>query len=264
MSIEHVFMAGVGVVDGSRPLGEVWTGTAELLSCPNEEKKMILKRFLPYSAAIAIAFLPGVVRADTDIDSKAGLTACLLDSTGACATSETTVATGVDPLWEPNYPTNPSDPTDKSAYWIGAVDSGYNGADYVASQTYPVYRITDTFTASTAATLELDVWADDSVNVYLDGVEETPYGTNVPGSTCSGVPTSCTSNEGGVFNENVSTGGHILTFDVYQTGTTTGTNSNPTGLLYTGNVPEPGSVSILLAMLVGVAGFAGILKKKLA
>jgi hypothetical protein len=57
-----------------------------------------------------------------------------------------------------------------------------------------------------------------------------------------------------------------LQFNVWQTGTGTNTTDNPTGLLFTGNVsvPEPGSVSILLAMLVGVAGFAGILKKKLA
>jgi len=61
-------------------------------------------------------------------------------------------------------------------------------------------------------------------------------------------------------------GSNTLTFDVYQTGSGTDTTSNPTGLLFTGNVsaPEPGAVTLLVTMLMAVAGFAGILKKKLA
>jgi hypothetical protein len=46
------------------------------------------------------------------------------------------------------------------------------------------------------------------------------------------------------------------------------TNGNPEVLQESESavtpVPEPGAVSMLIAMLVGVAGFAGILKKKLA
>jgi hypothetical protein len=58
-----------------------------------------------------------------------------------------------------------------------------------------------------------------------------------------------------------------------QTGTYTvnigymATNGNPEDLVETekaGAVPEPSAVSMLVAMSVGVAGFAGILKKKLA
>jgi hypothetical protein len=222
-----------------------------------------------------MAFLPGLVRADVTLDSGAGLTACMFSSypgtcglagDGVTTTGKTvTITPDLPAYWEPNNPTNPGDSGDTTAVWIGAVESGYGDPTFVPSQTTPVYEITDTFT-STAGTLLLDVWADDSVNVYLNGSLLPPPGTPNQGSICSGQPASCQPMEDGVFTGNVLNGSNTLTFDVYQTGTGTDTTSNPTGLLFTGTVstPEPASVAILLAMLVGVAGFAGILKKKLA
>jgi hypothetical protein len=235
---------------------------------------MMLKRFLPYSAAIAVAFLPGLLRAD--IDSSAGLSTCFLTALGACNYNTsgtqstevlgtvstnlpgTTVAiTNIDSAWQPNNPVTPGTSVASSAVWIG----------------FPVYQISDTFTATAGQALLLDVWADDSVSISVNGVKDV-VGTATTGtSACSGVVVGCTpgfppAGDGGAFSlSNLVTGTNSIVFDVYQTGSGTTSTQNPTGLLFTGTVvstPEPGSVSMLLAMLVGVAGFAGILKKKLA
>jgi len=235
---------------------------------------MILKRFLPYSAAIAIAFLPGVVRADILLDSGAGLAACMFNSDASSCTSVAggTVAVTEDSAWQQVPVVNPSDPSDTSAVWIGAVHSGFGDSQFVPSNLLaPVYQITSqTFAGST---LNLDVWADDSVDVLLTNVtaggtvEISPASTSTQNPPCSGQIVSCTPPTEGQFTAGLIAGDtYKLQFNVWQTGPGSDTSSNPTGLLYTGNVstPEPGSVSILLAMLVGVAGFAGILKKKLA
>ena len=128
----------------------------------------MLKRFLPYSAAIAVAFLPGLLRAD--IDSSAGLSTCFLTALGACNYTSgaqstevlgtvstnlpgTTVAiTNIDSAWQPNNPVTPGTSVASSAVWIGAVNSGDGASDpFVASSSgssgFPVYQISDTFTA---------------------------------------------------------------------------------------------------------------------
>jgi hypothetical protein len=236
---------------------------------------MMLKRFLPYSAAIAVAFLPGLLRADIVVDSKAGLVASTCTTSLICTTVlGGTVAITEDPAWQQIPVTNPGPghSSDTSAIWIGAVHSGYGDPTFVPQDLVgPAYEITSqTFTGSK---LYLDVWADDSVDVYLVNTtlgtrsEISPVSTITQSGACSGQIVSCTPPTEGLFtNSLIAVDSYDLQFNVWQTGTATNTTDNPTGLLFTGNVsvPEPGSVSILLAMLVGVAGFAGILKKKLA
>jgi len=256
---------------------------------------MTHRGFLLYGAALTIAVLPGLVRAD--IDSAAGLATCFLTSAGACnytSGSQSTETTGpanvstnlagttvaitnVDSAWQPNNPVNPGDSTDSTAVWIGAVNSGDGATDPFVSPSngttgYPVYQITDTFAATAGQSLDLDVWADDSVNIWLNGVELV-VGTPITGaSACSGVVVGCTpgfppSGDGGAFVFSGLAASNTLVFDVYQTGTTLNSTGNPTGLLFTGaavNTPEPGAAALLISMLAAIAGVAGIFRKKLA
>jgi len=258
---------------------------------------MILKRFLPYSAAIAMAFLPGVIRAANDIDSEAGQTTCFLSSAFNCNTTTGTssadvgsgakatsngstvaiVGSDVDSSWQQVPVVNPGDSSDSSANWIGAMDSGVNGTLVVQNDSAPAYQITSgSFTAGAGQQLDLDVWADDSVDVWLVNtttstptmVEISPLSTITQASACSGQPVSCTPPTEGAFADALVSGDtYHLTFEVWQTGSGTTPASNPTGLLYTGAVvasPEPGAVTLLLTMMMAVAGVAGILKKKSA
>jgi hypothetical protein len=235
---------------------------------------MMLKRFLPYSAAIAVAFLPGLLRADIVVDSQGGLVASLCGPAPSlsCAPVAGTVAITEDSAWQQIPVTNPGTPSDTSAIWIGAVASGYGDSVFVPQDLVgPAYEITSqTFTGST---LLLDVWADDSVDVFLNNlttpgsVEISPASTINQASACSGQEVSCTPPTEGVFTNSLIAGDtYDLQFNVWQTGSGTDHFSNPTGLLYSGTAiaPEPGAVTLLVTMLMAVAGFAGILKKKLA
>jgi len=275
---------------------------------------MTIRQFLPYTAAFAMAFLPGLVRADVVLDSGAGLSACMFNSNASsCGPSgdtisttgssiafggqgvATTSVTTVDSSWQGIPVVNPGDSSDQSAVWIGAVDSGYCSTacgKFVPSNTTsanslpgatnptnggaPVYQITSqSFTAGTGSTLDLNVWADDSVDVYLvnntaggSSVEISPAATATQNPPCSGQTVSCTPPTEGKFVDSLTAGDtYSLQFNVWQTGPGGNNYTNPTGLLYTGavvNTPEPGAATLLVIMLMAVAGFAGILKKKLA
>ena len=210
---------------------------------------------------LCVLLTPSLVRADILLDSVLGLNACVLDSTLACATNYTTVAITPHPAWQPNGPVNPSDPTDTLAYWISYTKSGYGDPTFVPSSfTGPVYRILDTFTMSTAGQLKLNVWADDSVSVFLDDVLLPPGGVTTQSPPCSGVPIACTPTLGGSFVEPLVSGSHTLRFDVFQTGPGGDTFSNPTGLLFTGDaapgavVPDGGTTVSLLGLALAVGG----------
>jgi hypothetical protein len=262
---------------------------------------MIGKRLLLSASAIAMAtaLLPGLLRADITIDSHAGLAACMFNAAasacGASGAGYTTptgsggtitpngvtttglsVAITPDTLWQPNGPNG-----DSNAVWIGAVKSGEGDPNFVASNlgNLPVYQITsETFvTGDSGGSLNLDVWADDTTAVFLNGVQiaQLPDPTTDQ-STCQGHPISCTPGTQGVATSVAlaKDTAYTLTFNVWQTGPGLDTTSNPTGLLYTGSVsgatvqalatPEAGVLSMLLSMLVGIAAIAAIFKKKLA
>jgi hypothetical protein len=276
---------------------------------------MTIRQFLPYTTALAMAFLPGLVRADVTLDSGAGLAACMFNldassctnSFNGVTTTGSSIAFGItagsqtmpDTAWAGSNPTNPGDPSDKSAVWIGAVDSGESNTGhgtFVPSNTTsgnslpgatnptgggaPVYQITSqSFIAGASSTLSLDVWADDSVDVFLVNAttpglttEISLPGTSAQGTNCSPQKVGCLTTTEGIFPGISLLAGdtYSLQFDVWQTGTGGDNSSNPTGLLYTGfasgavAAPEPGAATLLVTMLMVVAGFAGILKKKLA
>jgi len=209
----------------------------------------ILKAVAPMAAFLLFS---GVASADL----------LLLDSAPGLLTSfgSTTVAITPHPFWEPNNPVNPGDPNDTSAVWISYEDNGYGGSQFQQTEgTKPVVTVFDTF-SSDPGMLTLDVWADDTADVILDGT----YLAHAvfTQSVCSGQAIGCQPQDDGVFNVPIGAGQHTLQFVMYQVGTGTDTYSNPFGLLFTGTapadppspVPEPASW-LLLGTTFGLAAF---------
>jgi hypothetical protein len=167
-----------------------------------------------------------------------------------------TVTTGVHPLWQQNNPNG------SSAVWISYADTGYQGNHFQPSLgSKQVVAITDTFTATENNVLNLQIWADDSAGVYVDGVQVfAPVYTQ--GSACSGQVIGCLPGQDGVLsNYHLGAGTHTITFDLYQTGTGTDTTSNPMGLLFTGSdvsAPEPTALLLVGGGLVGI----GLLRRR--
>src|SRR5262245_51030653 len=86
----------------------------------------------------------------------------LLLGGGAC----TVHAITPHPLWQPAHPAG------SQAVWIAYHDTGYGGTTLAPWDfTNPLMTITETFVAGTGATLHLDVWADDTARIRIDGTE---------------------------------------------------------------------------------------------
>ena len=106
--------------------------------------------------------------ADADLlylDSRPGLSTDL---------GPATVAVSPHPVWQPDNPANPGDASDHSAVWISFADTGYGGSVLQPYHgTTPVVSVFDTF-LSDSGTLKLDVWADDTADVLLDGSQTPP------------------------------------------------------------------------------------------
>jgi hypothetical protein len=164
------------------------------------------------------------------LDSRLGLSTSL---------GPGTVAVSPHPAWQPDNPANPGDARDHSAVWISFADTGYGGSILQPYQgTIPVVSFFDTF-ISGPGWLKLDVWADDTADVLLDG----SYLVHAvfTQSTCSGQTIGCRPQDVGKIVTPLSAGSHTLEFVVYQVGNGTNTTTNPFGLLYTGTAPGFGS-----------------------
>jgi hypothetical protein len=169
------------------------------------------------------------------LDSRSGLPTGL---------GPVTVAISPHPAWQPDNPANPGDASDHSAVWISFADTGYSGSVLQPYQgTTPVVSVFDTF-LSDSGTLKLDVWADDTADVLLDG--SYLIHAVFTQSTCSGQAIGCRPQDVGKIVTPLSAGSHTLEFVLYQVGKGTDTTTNPFGLLYSGTapaapVPEPAS-----------------------
>ena len=194
----------------------------------------------------------------------------LLNSGAGLTTSMggvTTVAVDPHPSWQSNNPVNPGDPTDTSAVWISFADTGYGGNHLQPFEgTTPVVTIYDQF-QSDPGMLLLNVWADDSADVLLDGVYL--YHAQFTQSICAGQAIGCRPGDLGVINTPLTAGNHTLAFVLYQVGTGTDTFSNPFGLLFTGTAPADPPIGILIAtpepssiVLLGTLGLIGAILLK--
>jgi hypothetical protein len=121
-----------------------------------------------------------------------------------------------------------------------------NGTDVTFTQTFD---LTGDITGAS-----LDVLADDTASVWLNGVELASPNLNGPYPTCSSLPIGCLTSTMGVFTfaqlqPLLVDGENTLSFDVYQEA------GSSYGLDYAGMVstPEPGTLLLLGSGLVGIA-----------
>jgi hypothetical protein len=153
------------------------------------------------------------------------------------------------PRWQP--PTG-------GGQWISYGPTGFQDAGPAApfAGETAVFSVFETFSLAGAGELSIEVWADDTAEVFLNGISLNE--PNFSQATCADGPLGCEPGEGVPFTALLEAGEHTLRFDVFQVGTGTTTRVNPFGLLYAGSVaavPEPGTLALLGAGLAAV-GFA--------
>lgn len=155
-------------------------------------------------------------------------------------------------------------PLGNGALWISYANTGIGG-DTLAppSGTDVVFSVLESFYVSAGSKLSLDVWADDTAEVFIGGT--SVYSPNFTQSTCANGPIGCQPNENGHIDYTFSSAGLFdLKFDVYQVGTGTTVDSNPFGLLYSGtltSVPEPSIIALFGLGLAGL-GFAACRRRQ--
>lgn len=142
--------------------------------------------------------------------------------------------------------------------WISYADTGVGDIVAPSSTAAPLFTVAETFSAAYRSMLDLTVWADDTAQVFLNGVAlNTP---NFSQGTCAIGPLGCEPGEGEAFSVEVAAGQHTLAVDVYQVGAVT------TGTMYEGEVnaiPLPASALLLLGGLVGLWSMRGLRRKVL-
>lgn len=147
------------------------------------------------------------------------------------------------------------------AMWISYANTGVGG-DTLAplAGTTSIFTVTETFDANIGDMLNLDVWADDTAEVFLDSI--SLFSPNFTQNICANGTIGCQPNEfGSISHTFTSSGIFSLSFDVYQVGTGTNPDSNPFGLLYRGtlaSIPEP---SVLALVGLGLLGL-GLARRK--
>jgi hypothetical protein len=139
-------------------------------------------------------------------------------------------------------------PPDAGASWISYADTGAGGSSPSNST---VVTFTQLFTLPFHVnTGSVTVWADDTAEVFLDGVSVFPLNVNPQDSACLTGPIACQQNEGGLIDlSGLAAGNHTLAITAYQL------HGDGFGVLYDGSVesvPEPGTLILLGAGIVAL------------
>ena len=164
----------------------------------------------------------------------------------------TTVGVNRHPAWK-----NPTE-TDPQAQWVSYAKTGYQDA-VMAPQAgtpsnptghTPIMEIVETFTGVAGSKLFVRFWADDTLEVFFNDklMKAAEFGQ----ATCANQAIGCEPNEFWDLNATTTGGLDTLRLVAYQVGSGDNTTDNPFGVLYSGSVPEPMTMSLLAA---GLAGF---------
>lgn len=171
--------------------------------------------------------------------------------TGTCSVQAITLHS----KWQSNNPLG------NGANWISYADTGNDGhtlapvsdKNTVWDEDYIVFSVFETLSVSAGSILSLDVWADDTAEVFIGS--DSVFSANFSQDICADGSIGCEPDENGHIDYTFSEASIIdIQFDIYQVGTKLSNSSNPFGLLYSGtltSVPEP---SILALLGLGLAG----------
>lgn len=192
-------------------------------------------------AALGLTFLMSPLASANIIVSGNGTETCedLIGGAGPVA------CTNITPhgAWQANNPFG------QGAAWVSYVNSGVGaGKVSVANNAAARMDVVESFNvAGSSVELVLTVWADDTAEVFIDGVSQnTP---NFTQNVCANGPLGCQPHEGVTFNAILGAGVHDIRIQAYQIG------GGPFGVLYSGSttsVPAPAALGLLGFGLVGL------------
>lgn len=205
----------------------------------------------------------------TPIESGSGSASCELNAAvfGSSACSLQTITPHA--AWQQP---GAGDLSGSGALWVSYANTGIGAGNVLAptpddttatpgnlSSTPWLMKITENFVVDAGGgSILLQVWADDTAEVYLDGVLK--MAANFSQGTCAVGTIGCEPNEYFLLDEGLTAGSHSIDFYVYQLGQDRNPNANPFGILYSGDVssltlsevPGPAGIGLLGLGLLGI------------